>query len=206
MSRDYKSSKPSTSTKSKGSLIWGLFIGYALGLISAIGVWMYLSQAPSPFLTKENVADNTPIKYGTSNTQETLTLATDKEKPTQVDEKTRFDFYKILPGVEEPVTEQEFKQAVQQPPISINHTAPIENYFLQAGSFRKNNDAENLKARLALLGMVASVQSADLAEKGIWHRVRLGPFTKIVDVDQVRISLQQNGIETHFIKVRKNVQ
>ncbi len=53
MSRDYKSRKTSTTRKSGSSLIAGIFIGYTLGLVSAIGVWMYISQAPSPFLTEE---------------------------------------------------------------------------------------------------------------------------------------------------------
>ena len=47
MSRDYKSRR-GTSSKGGGSLILGIFIGYALGLISAIGVWLYINQAPSP--------------------------------------------------------------------------------------------------------------------------------------------------------------
>ncbi|SFP48391.1 Sporulation related domain-containing protein [Nitrosomonas cryotolerans] len=207
MSRDYKSRKSSTTSKNGSSLIWGLFIGYAMGLISAIGVWIYLSQAPSPFLSNEKLTDSPSTKQDISKAPSKIQPSiTPEEKVAKVDEKLRFDFYKILPGIEEPVTEQEFKEAVQQPPPIKSQNSSVENYFLQVGSFKRAEEAENLKARLALLGMVSSIQSADLSEKGIWHRVRIGPFTDVNEVNQVRTSLQKNGIKANFIKVRENTR
>ena len=201
MSRDYKSRKTSTTRKSGSSLIAGIFIGYTLGLVSAIGVWMYISQAPSPFLTEEK---KTPTQKETQ-----IELPIEK-KIAEVDEKPKFDFYKILPGIEEPVIEQDLEQAIQQQaaPTTENRISniPSEQYFLQAGAFRSTDEAENLKARLALLGVVATIQSAHLPEKGLWHRVRIGPFTNMDNVNQVRTSLQQNSIEVSFIKVRENPQ
>ncbi|MEK6595689.1 MAG: SPOR domain-containing protein, partial [Pseudomonadota bacterium] len=59
MSRDYKTRKPSKPTKeSGGSTFWGGFVGYALGLASAIGIWMYLNHTPSPFLSTEKVTSS----------------------------------------------------------------------------------------------------------------------------------------------------
>ena len=199
MSRDYKSRKTSTTRKSSSSLIAGIFIGYTLGLVSAIGVWMYISQAPSPFLTEE--------KKTTTQKETQIDIPIEK-KIAEVDEKPKFDFYKILPGIEEPMVEQDLEQAIQQQaaPTTENRTSniPSEQYFLQAGAFRSTEEAENLKARLALLGVVATIQSAHLPEKGLWHRVRIGPFTEMDNVNQVRTSLQQNSIEVSFIKVREN--
>jgi len=201
MSRDYKSRKTSTTRKSSSSLIAGIFIGYTLGLVSAIGVWMYISQAPSPFLTEE--------KKTTTQKETQIDIPIEK-KIAEVDEKPKFDFYKILPGIEEPMVEQDLEQAIQQQaaPTTENRTSniPSEQYFLQAGAFRSTEEAENLKARLALLGVVATIQSAHLPEKGLWHRVRIGPFTEMDNVNQVRTSLQQNSIEVSFIKVRENPQ
>ena len=227
MSRDYKTRKPSTAKKSNGSLIWGILIGYALGLMSAIGVWMYLDGAPSPFVPEETA------HLGKSHEQSAQTKMpeskVDEIKTAETEERPQFDFYKILPGIEEPISEQAFTRAVEQsppvptvspvlplPPVPsapsnnfVNNNAAssnvaLEKYFLQVGSFRKTDDAENLKARLALLGVVAFVQTANLSEKGIWHRVRVGPFTQKAEVDKVRASLQDNGIEIHFIKVNSN--
>lgn len=218
MSRDYKSLKLSTAGRSRSALIWGLFIGYTLGLISAIGVWMYLNQAKSPYQNQEKV-----LIQSNKNSVDTETLEPEqvKEKIAQQDEaNSQFDFYEILPGIEEPSTTEVFEQAMQPPPDPISpENAPKEDrslqikpentpedYFLQAGSFKQADDAEDLKARLALLGMIASIQPVNLAEKGHWYRVRVGPLDAMSRVNQVRESLRQNGIETHFVKIRKNTR
>jgi len=109
--------------------------------------------------------------------------------------KPRFEFYKILPGAEEPVTEQQIKQAAKP-------GAPVENYLLQAGSFQNPAEADNLKARLALLGVEAGVEPVDLAEKGTWYRVRVGPYTKVDEINRLRQTLAQNGIEASLVKIK----
>jgi len=216
MSRDYKSRKPSKPKSNSGPLIMGVLIGYALGLVSAIAVWMYLDGVPSPFVP-ENTAH---LDKNHQRNLVELSLPRPMENEQKVEEtKPQFDFYKILPGIEEPVTERTFTQAVEQlpaPPVLTSVDVPknqpttpketqsAEKYYLQVGSFRNTGDAENLKARLALMGVVASVQTADLLEKGVWHRVRVGPFVHKSEVDRVRTTLQNNGIEIHFIKVQNN--
>ncbi len=221
MSRDYKSNKSTKNTKkSSGSLLLGVLIGYALGLMSAIGIWMYISESPSPFLAPEKTSNQTvlePIKSPLDS------QATEQKTVTVDDTKNKFDFYDILPGVDEPAFDQETIPVAQAPiPVPVApppQTSPIvtpqqeipvdnvqmEHYFLQAGSFRSSNDAESQKARLALLGVVADIQSADLAERGVWYRVRVGPFIRMTKVEEVRASLQLNGIDTHFIKVSENL-
>ena len=201
MSRDYKAqSNSNASGKSGSSLMLGLFIGYALGLISAMGIWMYISQTPSPFISQDRPADSAAAKNDLSPAQKGGQAAGKDDKSAQTaDSKPRFEFYKILPGTEEPVTEQQLQQAAPQP-------SSKESYFIQAGSFQSPDDADNLKAKLAILGVEASVQAVDLAEKGIWHRVRVGPFTETGDISRVRASLQQNGIQTSLIKVREGAQ
>ena len=182
MSRDYKSTSKSNSGKKGSSLLLGLFIGYLLGLVSAIGVWMYIHQADSPFIQNERPEVSTKIK-------------TSKNE----NEKTRFEFYEMLSGNEESVTEIELQKAAKQPRLK-------DKYYLQVGSFKDTEDAENLKARIAMLGMEAYVQPADLSEKGMWHRVRVGPFTKIDAIKKARSFLLQSGIKANLIKVHAKAQ
>ena len=191
MSRDYKSPSKSASGKKGPTLLLGLFIGYVLGLVSAIGVWMYIHQAPSPFIQNEKPEVSTKIKPSNNGKQ----ISDSNDSQTEdTNEKPRFEFYKMLPGNEEPVTEKQFKKASKQPSLK-------DKYYLQAGSFQDTEDAENLKAKIAMLGMEAYVQSADLSEKGMWHRVRVGPFTKIDAINKARSSLLQSGIKANLIKV-----
>jgi cell division protein FtsN len=76
------------------------------------------------------------------------------------------------------------------------------NPSLQAGAFQNAPDADNLKARLALLGVEATIQTTTLPGKGVRHRVRVGPYIAIEDLNRARDALKQNGIETTLIKVR----
>ena len=202
MSRDYKSPSRSNSRKKGSNLFLGLFIGYVLGLVSAIGVWMYIHQAPSPFIQNEKPEVSTkiePSKNGNIALKEMLILDNSEDQAKGPNEKTRFEFYEMLPGNEEPVTEIELQKAAEQPILK-------DKYYLQVGSFKDTEDAENLKAKIAMLGMEAYVQSADLSEKGMWHRVRVGPFTKIDTIKKTRSSLLQSGIKANLIKIHAKTQ
>src|SRR6266851_713589 len=90
-------------------------------------------------------------------------------------------------------------QATPEPPQSA---APEDSYFLQAGSFQNPADADHLKARLALMGMEANVEPANLAEKGVWYRVRLGPFTRIYEINRLRQQLAQNGVDASLVRIK----
>ena len=224
MSRDYKSRKSSASRGGKGSLMLGIFIGYTLGILSTIGIWFYLEQVPSPFLPEEQIAgyDRPDDDYANKTQSGTSESPVENKHIAKVEEKSQFDFYNILPGDDETLAVYEIPQHIEQPKAAEKQQAPVkpapppvserrqvepvsvaaDTYYLQVGSFRNNADADNLKARLALLGVIASVQSADLSEKGIWYRVRVGPFTQKTRVDQVHSRLRENGIEAQFIKAR----
>ena len=202
MSRDYKSPSRSNSRKKSSNLFLGLFIGYVLGLVSAIGVWMYIHQAPSPFIQNEKPEVSTKIKpseNGNIALKEMLILDNSQGQTKDQNEKTRFEFYEMLPGNEEPVTEIELQKAAEQPILK-------DKYYLQVGSFKDTEDAENLKAKIAMLGMEAYVQSADLSEKGMWHRVRVGPFTNIDTIKKTKSSLLQSGIKANLIKIHVKSQ
>ncbi|MDV6343229.1 MULTISPECIES: SPOR domain-containing protein [unclassified Nitrosomonas] len=200
MSRDYKS-KGMATAKSSGSLILGLFIGYALGIASAIGVWALINQAPSPFLTEEKSAKTKPHESIAKNSQND---SVNKEIDQVSANKPRFDFYNILPGIEEPLAEEPFGQGVKQsPPPVTNDASSASNYFLQIGSYKNSGEAERMKAELALLGVIASVQTAESSDKGTRYRVRIGPYAKITEIDQIRASLQENGIEASFVRAPK---
>ena len=201
MSRDYKThTNSSIFAKSKSTLLLGVLIGYALGLLSAIGTWMYINQAPSPFISQDKVADSAAAKNAPTQTERPAQSSGMEAKPGNAAEaKPRFEFYKILPDAEEPVPEHQIKQAAQR-------TSSQDKYFLQAGSFQNADDADNLKAKLAMLGVEASVQAANLPEKGTWHRVRVGPFSSVADSNRVRASLQQSGVQSSLVKIHEGVQ
>ncbi len=190
INRDYK--KDSSSKKSGASMITGIVIGILLGLAIALAVALYINSAPSPFRQPPAAVKATP--EAKPNAKTAGVKAESKSDPQPDTQKNRFTYYDILPGTEKPVTEQEIKQAPQGK----------EQYFLQAGSFQTEVDANNLKAKLALIGVEALIQTASLPDKGVWHRVRVGPFTDIEELNKARTTLSQNGVQSSLIKVLEN--
>ena len=201
MSRDYKStpSKKPAPKKKSSPLLAGVAIGLFVGLAAAISVAIYIYRGPSPFVDREKTAassEETAAKEAPAAKTAKNTPAKEPEA-AKAPEKPRFDFYTILPGSEEPVTERDMKQAGKP-----GDSAASEHYFLQAGAFQTASEADNLKARLALIGVEAVIQTASLPDKGTLHRVRVGPYATIDDLNRVRTLLTQNGIASTPMKIR----
>ncbi|WLW61929.1 SPOR domain-containing protein [Achromobacter aegrifaciens] len=102
--------------------------------------------------------------------------------------------------------------APSQAPTPISKAAPAPapkpaatasaangTYYLQAGAFRGENDAESLKARIILLGLPVAVQKAEVNGKPI-NRVRVGPFARLDDMNRARGRLGENKIETAVVR------
>lgn len=187
INRDYK--KSANSSKSSNPMITGIVIGILVGLAIALAVALYINSAPSPFRQQ-------PVKPTADKPSLPTPAPQSGAKPAAKPEaeKNRFTYYDILPGTEQPVTEQELKQA---PPGK-------DQYYLQAGAFQTEVDANNLKAKLALIGVEALIQTASLPDKGVWHRVRVGPYSDIEELNKVRATLSQNGVQSSLIKVLDN--
>jgi len=193
MSRDYKNVGTARNTVRSGSPMGvGILIGLLLGLCIALGVALYINKGANPFLQKQKQ----PEARKEAPAQEPAKSAATAEKPAAAAQsKPRFDFYKILPGTEEAVTDREFKRA---PPASAK-----EVYFLQVAAFQNPSDADNMKARLALAGIEAQIQTATLPDGKVWHRVRVGPFSGQDELSKSRTALKENNIEANLIKVRE---
>jgi len=185
-----------------GGTLIGLFAGLVIGVLIAFGVVWYLNKMPLPFQDKLFRPEKTDAKPGPAAQQTPLPLP---GKPgDKVDEKPRFEFYKILPSGQEPAPstgDARIPPQAAQAPVSVPAESG-EAYYLQAGAFQKSADADNLKAKLALMGLETSLQEVKVPEKGVMHRVRVGPFGKLEDMNRVRNQLSQNGIQATVIKIK----
>ncbi len=180
INRDYKK-RATDGFKTNNPMITGMVIGVLIGLAIALLVALYINAAPSPFRARPTASAPAP-KPGVQ-----------KPGAAADTQKNRFTYYDILPGTEQPVTEQEIKQAPQD---------GKNQYYLQAGSFPDETDANNLKAKLALMGVEATVQTVSVPDKGVWHRVRVGPFSDVGAMNKARTTLAQNGVQPSLIKVQ----
>lgn len=196
MSRDYK--KPDRRAQDKGSpLFAGVLIGLVVGLAVAVGIAVYINFSPAPFVNKSGTtaeAGKKPAK-GASNPAKAPEMPADSAAKPDSTGKPRFDFYTILPGSDEPIAEHEQKRDKKL-------AAATETYFLQVGAFQAAAEADNMKARLALLGLEAAIQTVDVPEKGVWHRVRIGPYSNLDDINRARTLLAQNNISASMVKAQ----
>lgn len=212
MTRDYKPpnrSKKAPSSGSGSSLLVGILIGLLLGLAIALGVALYLNKVPGPFVSR----GKTPEPASKSEKSDEKTKAASPAKatdaaPAKSEEKPRFDFYNILPGADDLAKAKPAPApapaapAPEKEPEQSTTTAPKEVFFLQAGAFQNAADADNMKARLAMLGIEAGVQTGTSGDRGTFHRVRIGPFSRVDEVNRTRDTLKQNGIDSTLIKGR----
>jgi len=198
MSRDYKNVRTAANTtaRSGSPMGIGILIGLLLGLCIALGVALYINKGANPFSQKQKQSE--PAKELPAPDSKAGAGGEKSGKPgetTAGHTKPRFDFYKILPGTEEAVTDKEFKRP---PPVAAK-----EVYFLQVAAFQNPPDADNMKARLALAGIEAQIQTATLPDGKVWHRVRVGPFASQDELSKSRTALKENNIEANLIKVRE---
>jgi cell division protein FtsN len=194
-----------TRKSSEGSFVLGIFVGLLVGLAISLGVAFYLNRAPMPF-TVAKPKDEKAAPAGKAAAIPGLPQRDSSAAAAAASgEKPKFDFYKILPGAEETVSEKELREklraAKSQPPGQQESSKDV--YFIQAGSFQNPAEADNQKARLAILGFESSVEPANLPDKGTWYRVRLGPYKKVEDINKVRQQLAQNGIDASLVKMKE---
>jgi cell division protein FtsN len=189
---------PATRRTSAGGFMLGMFVGVIAGLAVSLAIAFYLNKTPVPFLTakpkqseKDAAAGKPPAVAGMP---QGAVAAAPAEKP-------KFDFYKILPGQEEPVSERELRDRMKSG--RGQQEGPKDVYFIQAGSFQNPADADNQKARLAILGFESSVEPAHLPDKGTWYRVRLGPYSKLDEINRIRQALAQNNIDASLVKIKE---
>ena len=179
--------------KSGGSFLLGVFVGLVIGLAGALGIAFYLNKTPFPFAAKGKPQAAKDGDAAMAPPQ----IAGMPSGKAPAGEKPKFDFYKILPGGEEPVSEQELKAAARS-----QQTDPKDVYYLQAGSFQNPADADNLKAKIAILGLESSVEPTALPDKGTWYRVRLGPYARVDELNKARSQLASNGVDASLVRLK----
>lgn len=179
MAAKRKSRKRGAAT---GSLL-GLWLVVLLAVLGG-GAWYYWTQREAA-----------PDKVPEAPKPVPKPAPVESEKPLEAPD--RFEFYDSLPQAEVPIAQD---GAAPSAGISLPPVVAPGTYVIQAGAFPEFADADAVKARLALLGVVAEIQSAD-ADGRRFHRVRIGPIDDLDKLNRLRNRLRQNRIEFMVIPV-----
>ena len=215
MSRDMKPRrKPAAASRKKsgGGTLLGLFIGLVIGVLAAAGVVWYIFKTPAPFTNKGQPSPVPPVAAlpapAAAPAAAPMALPGKPGDPIPpAGDKPRFDFYKILPGNSDTTadpkqTEPKPTDAAKNKPEkdkSEKELALKEPVYLQTGSYQNAADADGQKAKLAMMGVEASVQQVMLQDR-VWYRVRLGPFRKAEELNAMRADLSRQGIDANIVK------
>ncbi|NOY73468.1 MAG: SPOR domain-containing protein [Gammaproteobacteria bacterium] len=212
ITRDYKPGPEKKPTPAPG---WAwLLVGLLIGLF--VGFLIYLDKAV-PVSEKKAVSNQTEAKPQVLPHKEKHNAVEENEKENK---EFSFSFYNELPrrAIDVPAHELEQK-TIQQPKTNRPHPvnkAKIDTpqssvpkkpqlaqstYILQVGSFRNPDEAESLKARLAFMGLQATIQPVTVNKNQRWMRVRVGPFPSFKQAEQVQTRLKRKNITAMLLKL-----
>ncbi len=223
MAMDYKSSSARRNDAASGNSIarpmnpmfLGIIIGMLLGIIIALVVALWLNKSAIPFMERTKALEPPPkLENKAAPKTDTPPPTAEVPKSRTGSDKPRFEFYQILPGEKEasgknakPAAKKVPAPAPAQPGNTPDKPLPTpkEIYYLQAGAFQNVTDADNLKAQIAFIGLQASVSTVTVPNKGTLHRVRLGPYQSLEEVNRIKEALSQNGVGSAVVKTSDSV-
>jgi len=166
--------------------------GLSLGLFVAFITYLHEHDAPPPAQ-----ASNSRLQAaGTPDPK------TDIASRTEATDKPHFDFYTILPEREVKVPEWEIDQHQE----TVEKDISAATYLLQVGSFQRYQDADRVKAKLALLGIKAEIQRVVINGQDVWFRVRIGPFREMQALNHTRAELADNGMNSMLLRIKPGAE
>lgn len=209
--------------RQQGNTLTGMIIGLIVGLAIAVAVALAITKGATPFTDKSakagkpaeptpgQVTDPNKPLYGSKEAaREANKQFADKPKAAPAPDAD--PLAKVIAGLKDPAdVKAEAKAADAPAPHELARVAVARAdaaaddkvvYFLQAGAFREVADAENVRAKLALLGFEAAI-SDRASDAGVLHRVRIGPFNQVDAMNKARAKLLDGGVDVAIVRNQK---
>ena len=161
----------------------GVFVGLLFGILVSIAVTLFITNGKSPFISKNTAGACIEINS-----------ALGDEDVINIDADTGFDFYDALPRDNLNYGNEEIQADPDQ-----NRDV---NYYLQVGAFSEVSPADNLKAKLALMGFESVIMSVKIGDS-TFHRVSVGPYIEFIKARNMREKLIKEGFKANLIKFTK---
>lgn len=213
----------------RGNTLVGIIIGLVIGLALAVVVALVITKGSSPFVNKlgktasesstGQISDPNKPMYGNASAAKEAAkeFAPEPSAPsataTAATTPAPAAATPAVAATPAPAAKPETKPAEDKldklidKALAKNDTksaSPEDKwvYFLQAGAFKEQSDAENTRAKLALLGLEASISERN-TDNGVLYRVRVGPYNQVEAMNKVRAKLNENGIDVSIVHNQK---
>ncbi len=171
-------------------------VGLVLGIVIAGGLAFYLNNLPNQFVNKvqpgginNNYTESSPMVLAPSTKLQEI--SDNNESPISKNKDASspdYDFYDILPGLKKADASKSDKQA------------SVTKYYVQVGSFNDSNLANDMKARLTLMGFDVKIKSQQDNGK-IINKVILGPYRSQDKAESIIKALDDNDIQGTLVKI-----
>ena len=219
------------TTRQRGGTIVGFIFGLIVGLGVALAVVVYVMKVPVPFITKgglrgpeQDAAE--AEKNRNWNPNQALAGKPAPARPAEPAAPAASEAVAPTPSkVAEPKPDARdaakdavaknakdkdaSKPAASADPLgdfakakASTATAEPFEYFVQAGAFNTQQDADAQRAKLAMLGWEARVSEREQNGRA-YFRVRVGPFAKRDDAEQLKDKLKGAGVESTLVRVQR---
>lgn len=213
----------------------GLVAGLLIGLTLALGVALYITKAPVPFINKvpQRTAEQDTAETernrnwdpnaalggkAVSRAASAAAAASASAAPAGLpmgaaatpNAGAAPGMAASAPGASKPPARDPAAILAGQTPVQPSDSSARSTttaaepfiYFVQAGAFTRNEDAEAQRAKLAMVGQAAKITEREQAGRTM-YRVRLGPFASRVQADGLQVKLQEQGLESQIVRVEK---
>lgn len=204
-------------TRQLGSTLTGFIAGLLVGLGTALAVAVYISKVPIPLvdrgvqrqpdqdaIDRERSRDWNPnASLGGARTPATAAPAAPASLPPASPAPDNAPAAPTSPT--DPLGELIQSRTPSPGQVATVQAPPLADpfvYFVQAGAFRGQTEADAQRARLAMLGFQAEISEREQAGRPVF-RVRLGPFASKVDADIMQERLTGQGIEANLVRVQR---
>ena len=199
----------------RGGFLLGMIVGLLVGLVLALGVALMVTKVPLPFVNKvptrsaeQDAAEseknrswdpNAPLSNRNSHASGPAVSASApgavaaNPAASAANGGSKRDPAAILAG--------KLPGASSAASAASAPTA-LMIYYVQAGAFADPDEAEQQRARLAMMGMEARVTQRQQSGRTV-YRVRVGSFDERPDAEAARDRLASAGIDAALVRVQK---
>ncbi len=201
----------------RGGTILGFILGLLVGLLISLGVVIYVTKVPIPFLNKsvsrtaeQDAAEekknkdwdpNAPLYNKSTNKSDAGLSTTNTPKPEEKSEASVDKQPSSTVDLIGDLIRSKTDSAGTSPPAPAPGQDPF-SYYVQAGAFRSNDEAESQRAKLVMQGYDPRISDKEQSGKTV-YRVRIGPLSVKEEAEKIQLKLATSKIEAAIVRVQR---